>query len=119
MKFYVTRTSASGDEVKPCDEATPGTYTRVDRRNVDDLRKIPASRRDPERAEKEWYGDGGNHRIEQGCLVRDMGLQEAWTIEMDSIEALWAFAQKYGEVIVRAHWNNGEPELEIYDTYRE
>ena len=43
-----------------------------------------------------------------------------WTVEIESIEALCEFCNKYGDVIIHPKQEDEEfPSLEIYDGYRE
>lgn len=43
-----------------------------------------------------------------------------WTVEIESLEALCAFCNKYGDVIIHPKEEDEEfPSLEIYDGYRE
>ena len=43
-----------------------------------------------------------------------------WTVEIESLEALYEFCNKYGDVIIHPKQEYEEfPALEIYDSYRE
>lgn len=106
-----TRTSVF--DGKPCDEAEEVSFTRVDRRTVDDPMKnryIGAK----------WYEDGRNHRVENGKIARDFD-DKRWVVQIPDGTALQAFCSKYGEIILSINDDGLEPcfEVEIYDTYRE
>lgn len=107
MIFLITRTSDW--DTKPCDEAFEMDYTRIDERIIDDPFIISC---DPQR---DWYGVGRNHRVENGHLKRDI-TSKRWFVEFIDFGGLVAFTRKYGECII----SPGEPpSIEIYDDYRE
>ena len=62
----------------------------------------------------DWYMKGSNHRVENGMIRRDMGVEQAWAVTTD----LWAFIAKYGSCVVKQDMD-GYKSVEIYDTYRE
>lgn len=113
--FIVTRTSEGfislDDDPRssaPCPEAFKATVRVVDRRSVDHPSKLTMG-------EKTWYERGTNHRIENGHIYRDLGIESVWVVAVSDIVA---FVDKHGDVIVSRN-NNGFATLEIYDTYRE
>lgn len=110
MKFVVTRTSDFEDP--KCDEAFIAPFTRVDKRNVDDPMKNKYISAD-------WYTLGTNHRVENGQICRDFQ-EECHFVEINSLEELLKFQEKYGAIIIRSsHGNDSVLEIEIYDNYRE
>lgn len=57
---------------------------------------------------------------EEATLDREVNRMATWTVEIESIEALCAFCNKYGDVIIHPKEEDEEiPSLEIYDSYRE
>lgn len=119
MKFLITRTSRKYVEQPPCEEARAEKYVVVDRRSVDDPRKFTAYRHNPDEAMQMWYGDGSNHRVENGMIVRDMQERIRWVIDIENLEQLMELQRKYGELILNTDDNNNDPAIEIYDDYRE
>lgn len=115
MLFAVKRTSCS-DGTKPCDEAIQMPYTRIDVRSADDPCTIPAFKaKDP----FWWYGSGSNHRVVNGQIMRDFP-DEEWFVEIESLESMMAFHEKYGEIVIGRHADNYTIlAIEIYDSYRE
>lgn len=107
--YLVRRTSS--DRGPPCDEAFKILTTKVDTRNWDDPKKIPANNL----TYGDWYLRGTNHRVENGKMKRDMGTREEWAIEISDIHE---FIDKYGNCVVGRD-NNGFYTVEIYDDYRE
>lgn len=115
MEFMVRRTSYSMD-AKPCEEAYLKTYIRIDERTVNSPSKIPAYKNWPE---DWWYSKGKNHRIENGHIMRDFD-DKGWFIELDTMEGLSKFHQKYGRLVIEQCWENHSIlEIEIYDNWRE
>lgn len=117
MKFIIRRASIWGDE-SPCEESKRDTIIRVDKRTF----------RSPEEfdeicGEKEgkWFSVGTNHRIdENGCIVRDCGTIDVFSMEINSLEELMKFCEKYGDVIIgNYYFNDDYKEILIYDTYIE
>ena len=43
---------------------------------------------------------------------------DIWKVKIESLENLVKFQEKYGEIIITKDFN-GNPEIEIYDYYRE
>ena len=115
MKFAIHRTSDYRGSTPPCKEAIHISSMRVDERTTDDPKKLPCPVGDYEA--KWWYETGTNHRVENGHIKRDFE-EWTWLIEIASLEALAAFCDEYGCLIISSSGGN-MPELEIYDDYRE
>ena len=46
--------------------------------------------------------------------------RNVWTIELNTLEELISFTNKYGRIVVEEYWLNSKyKEIEIYDGYRE
>ena len=109
--YLVRRTSNWGEDIKPCDEAFKILFKKIDVRNTDDPKKIPAFRG----TNGNWYELGTNHRVENGMIMRDMGTKTAWAIEISDIQG---FVDKYGDCVVGRNVE-GFCTIEIYDDHRE
>ncbi len=107
--YICERTSAYGE--KPCDEAFKVLRVDTDVRNTDDPRKIPAHNG----TDGGWYDKGTNHRVEGGRIMRDVGYETAWAVEIADVQA---FVDKHGLCVVGRD-GSGFCEIEIYDDYRE
>ncbi len=107
----VRRTSLYSDENPPCDGAIRYEIKTVDRRSVDDPKKIPANGG----TDGDWYKRGENHRIENGQICRDVGWHQEWFVE---IKDVFEFVKKHGDCVVSVG-EYGQPSIEIYDDYRE
>lgn len=119
MKYIVSRTSQWDDEIKPCEESFKSSYIRIDERNTDDPVKIGRYKGNKELANKDWYGEGKNHRVENGHIKRDYN-DETWFVEINDLQQLNEFIDKYGDIVIQKSYNNPEIfEIEIYDDYRE
>lgn len=112
MKFRVTRTSQWKDE-KPCEEVKEETAKYYDYRNT---------------TKEEMIKQHGNRFCGyinttlrsgvQGCY-KEMGEEKIFTMEINTIDELAAFAHKYGQIIIIPNEELELPEIEIYDYYRE
>lgn len=117
MKFVVRRASVWG-ETKPCDEAVQEKIMRVDTRffrspdEYDNKRYVNTPK---------WLEEGMNHRItKKGFIQRDLGYKTVWIINLDSLDDLIAFQEKYCDVIIRDSYINPDyKEILIYDGYIE
>ena len=114
--FAVHRTSNSitpddEDPVPPCDGAFACEIRRIDRRYCDDPKKVPFNKGTSDW----WYADGANHRVENGCICRDMGWCLRWFVEIPDV---MEFVRKNGTCVVSID-RDGHEEIEIYDDYRE
>jgi hypothetical protein len=115
MKFVVSRTSDMLREGQPCKEAVKLPYLRIDERSVDDPKKIAFYGHKDEW----WFSEGKNHRVEHGHIKRDYDA-EAWFLEINSLDELMKFQEKYGQIVIQRYmFNHDILELEIYDSYRE
>ena len=118
MLFQVTRTSMWEDE-KPFENCIPIKLTIVEVRTLhspEEFDAIFASR------EGKWLENGTNHRIDSnGYINRDIGVREAWGIEINSLEELMNFKNtvRNESVIHNSFIDRETPCIEIYDDYRE
>jgi len=110
MIFKICRTSdpSVGDH-PPVEGAFKTERVQVDRRSVSSPDHLynPTER-------STWYRVGTNHRVENGCIARDMEMMTIWAVEIPSLEALLALIQTCGHEIVMTGTT-----IEIYDDYRE
>ena len=122
MRFAVKRTSVWDDEVSPCPEAVKGTLPSID------VRACKSPEEFNERGLGDWFGEGtSEHDFLRGPRGGIVGIRRrrpqdstAWFVEIDSLEALMAFFEKYGELVLTENRADGEtPTIEIYDGYRE
>ncbi len=111
--YLCTRTSDYQD-VKPCDEAFRVPLVAIDTRDVDDPKKIPIN----EGTDGDWYIKGSNHRVEDGRITRDMGIEEVWAVKLVDLQAFTDFVDKYGSCII-ARDDRGFCTIEIYDAFCE
>lgn len=111
MLYIVKRTSEWASDVPPCTGAVKLPLIRVDRRSVDDPKKIPANRG----TNGDWFTRGTNHRIEDGNICRDIGTYNEWFVD---IEDVLLFVKKYGSCVLSVG-EKDVPTIEIYDDYRE
>lgn len=109
--FKVSRTSHTYSKPQPCYAAMVLYFKKVDRRQVDDPSKVQFYKGDT----SWWYDVGSNHRVENGCICRDMGTAKDWFIEITDI---MDFVRKHGECVVSID-DDGFNCIEIYDYYRE
>lgn len=118
MKFKVSRTSI-WDDRKPCEEAVKETYTRVEVRTLGSFEEFDKKFG---KIEGNWLSKGINHCInQQGYIQREFPNDAVgWFVEINTLDELLHFQQKYGDIILTKDYNNPEVlELEIYDDYRE
>lgn len=109
MIYTVSRTSLWNNE-KPCEEAIERPFENWD------IRKWSEERYDCEFGERQgvWKSEGKNHKItEEGYIARQFDDEISWSVEINSLEELRAFTEKYGRVIIEGSG------IEIYDDYRE
>lgn len=111
MLYVVRRTSEWCSDVPPCVGAFKKSVTRVDRRDVDDPKKIPANKG----TDGDWFTRGTNHRIVDGNICRDMGEYDEWFVDVADI---LLFVKEHGSCILSLG-EKDVPEIEIYDDYRE
>lgn len=112
--FLITRTSTCDWTVRPHQHAFSVSVIRVDERSVDCPSRVPFNFGET----SWWYGEGTNHRVEDGHIKRDMGYDNCWAIKISSIDELMIFIEQNGQCIVSID-REGYQCIEIYDTYRE
>lgn len=118
MRFAVTRTSVSDEDVQPCKEAVRGEIRNIDRRTFKSAEEH--DKRLSRNGQDTWLSRGTNHRKDGSGIARDLDPVSAWYVEIDSLEALIKFYGKYGDLVLRPAWQDNEtPTIEIYDGYRE
>ena len=118
MIFQVIRTSNWGDE-KPFEDCIPIKLTRVETRTLRTPEEFDNKFGD---REGKWLDRGTNHRVDaRGYITRDRGFQDAWGIEINSLEELMKFQETVGaNLVIQTSWiDNKTPCIEIYDDYRE
>ena len=118
MIFQVIRLSQRNDE-KPFKDCIPIKLTRVETRSFRTPEEFDKKFSD---REGKWLNSGTNHRVNtRGFITRDMGCEDAWGIEINSIEELMDFQEAVGEELVlnTSLIDNKTPRIEIYDDYRE
>ena len=118
MIFQVIRTSNWGNE-KPFEDCIPIKLARVETRTLHTPEEFDMKFGD---REGKWLNRGTNHRVDaRGYITRDMGFEDAWGIEIGSLEELIDFQEAVGEeLVLRPSWiDNKTPCIEIYDDYRE
>ena len=117
MKFIVKRASIWDENTQPCEEAKLEKLVAIDERNVSD----PSIFGSKETA-RTWYTDPKyfNHRtLEDGRIARDF-YKNFWTVEINSLEDLMNFYDKYGAIVIdKSIWNSDYNEITIYDDYIE
>lgn len=112
MKFKITRTSAWREE-KPCEEAQEVELEYIDFRSV--------SREEMVKNHGERFNDYINKTLRNGAngCYKVKGKEKAFTIEINSIDELIKFMDKYGSIVITPNEDIELPEIEIYDTWRE
>ena len=116
MIFMVKRTSNWDMSKQPCENTFPMKLTRVDKRTFKSEEEYN------NRFSDKWTDTGTNHRIlEDGCIARDLGEEECYGIEINSLEELIQFYEDVGEELVlgTSYIDRKTHYLEIYDDYRE
>ena len=112
MNTNIFRISRSSTYLsKPHPDAFEKPVIVVDRRCVDDPKKIPFN----DGTDGDWYIKGTNHRIENGSICRDMGFENDWFIEISDI---MQFVRDNGRCVVDID-DDGFNTIEIYDSWRE
>lgn len=67
----------------------------------------------PEYQRKEWYERGINHRVENGCIKRDLEIED-WYIEINFLHELMELIEDCGNSLVIDN-----EKIIIYDDYLE
>lgn len=118
MIFQVVRTSQWNDE-KPFKDCIPIKLTRVETRSFRTPEEFDNKFGD---REGKWLNRGTNHRVNtRGYITRDRGFEDAWGIEINSIEELIDFQEAVGGKLVlnTSMIDDKTPCIEIYDDFRE
>ena len=117
MIFVVSRVSDCSDDA-PCEEAKLRNIVYVETRTLCSPEEFDAKF---SKSEGKWLSVGTNHRLnDKGFITRDNGFVPAWTIEINTLEELITFNEKYGNIVITEHYRNrAYKEIEIYDWYRE
>lgn len=107
MKFRLYRTTC-WDDASPHDKAYSELHMRVDHRKFTSPEEHDAA------MHSSWLSYGTNHRLINGTIARDVGMQTCWFIDINNLEELLAFQKECGcELVIEGST------LEIYDDYRE
>jgi hypothetical protein len=107
MEFLITKTSLWNYEEQPITESYSKMIPNWDQRSFkteeehDNKLGVP------------WRDKGTNHEINNIGIRRQFGEVKRWFIQINSLEELRYFVNKYGKLII------SEDEIEIYDDYRE
>lgn len=124
MIFQVVRTSqwyrtSQWNDEKPFKDCIPIKLTCVETRTLRTPEEFDNKFGD---REGKWLSRGTNHRVDaSGYITRDRGFEDAWGIEINSIEELIDFKEAVGEELVlgTSMIDHNTPCIEIYDDYRE
>lgn len=115
MEYIVERTSNFEDN-KPCEEAYEVEVLSYDYRSCKTI----------EEAKKHhWFDSWFNNTIDHvelpNCIRGTRKAKEkCWAIQINSLEELNSFYEKYGKIIITNPWFNRDIKvIEIYDYYRE
>lgn len=97
MNFVVSRKRMSVTEnQKPCEEAKELELTPLDCRTVGTIEEAKGKI-----WYKEWLEGGENHREENGMVVCDKKEKsKQWVVELNTLEELLAFQNKYEEISI-------------------
>ena len=117
MLYKISRVSNFVGDKQPCEEAFKSEYTSIDERSVSSPEQIPSYKKRKDLIDKDWYGKGSNHRVENGHIKRDFEGTEGWFVELNSLEELNSLQEKYGDLIIQKHC--GVVSILIYDDYIE
>lgn len=110
MIYKISKTSLRNDDTPPCEWAVkkffPYWHTRTCTEEYFNEKHSPR--------EWLWRDNWKNHTIdEEWYITRQEEDREYWTIEINSLEELEKFVEKYGRIVF--DWEK----IEIYDDYRE
>ena len=122
MKFIVSRTSDWKGETsftsrmkQPIEGAKAKKLVSIERKKGKTLDE--ARRRE---WGEEFFERGSNHREEDGCVVRDMGTEFKWVVEIPTLkELLHLVSREEREILISkcTSYKGVEWELEIVDSY--
>lgn len=123
MKFTIHRVWDDGDvdrpghTVCPCEGAVEVEIPHWDER-------VWTEAEHDEKCREPWRSNGTNHQVlPNGRILRQIGTEWAWTLEVQSLEELLSLQRTLAEpLIIKAasYPEQGSlPDIEIYDEYRE
>lgn len=116
MLFEVVRTSI-WDKQKPYEKCIQIKLKRVEKYyiSVEEFIKRYSDKGD------KWFNRGKNHRIKNGCILRDFEDVQSWGIKINTLEELMKFKKEVDTelVITKSIIDEETPCIEIYDDYRE
>lgn len=117
MKFVINRASQWSDDA-PCEEAKRDSIIRVETRTLRTPEEFDAKFA---RREGKWFSVGTNHRVdERGWITRDNGMMDVWVIEINTLDELIEFCDKYDDIIIDSYFRNkAYKRILIYDDYIE
>jgi hypothetical protein len=115
MQFLISRTSLHDDSKKPCKESCEITIPYYDRRFFKSFEEHDT------KLKVKWLDKGTEHKVlPHGGISRRMGDKNAWAIEIESLDDIVRLYNKYGDLVITTRiFSEDQPEIEIYDTYRE
>lgn len=106
MKFLISRREGFDSNRPSCEGARLETYTRVEVRTLETFEAFDAKFGEREGA---WLSKGENHRAldQEGHIARDWpGDASGWFLDIDSLDALMAFIDRYGPIAIGWDWAN-------------
>lgn len=116
MKYIVERTGYVREK-QPCEEAYQDVHYVVERFKwaQDDFSLKHQN------LNRKWQDVETAYQItKEGQIVKRIAQEERWTIELNSLEDLMRFIDKYGQVVINTGQGTTEsPVIEIYDDWRE
>ena len=118
MEFIVRRASEWDDEKSPCEEARRDSIVCVETRTIHTPEEFDvrfANR------EGKWLSVGANHRVDKnGWITRDNGMIDVWFVEINTLDELMKFCEKYGDIVItNSIRNETYKKILIYDDYIE
>jgi hypothetical protein len=122
MEFIVTATTGTFHrlEHRPCKGARLKEVKVVDKRFVDSLE---VTKQEPiwKLWGRDWWEAGTNHRVySRGVVARDLPTIPEWVVDINTMDELLAIHRQVNHpLIISDSSNHAEPEIEIYDDYRE
>lgn len=116
MIYIIKRVSCYNDE-SPCEEAIKKPFENWQTRayTEDSFNERFSLKQGT------WRSIGKNHTTtKEGYITRQLNDEMLWSIEVNSLEDLDKFIQKYGTIIIEGPDNkNKAPTITIYDDYIE
>lgn len=112
---FAIRRAAGRDGGLPCKGAYRRAFVRIDERTTDDPAKVPAYGGKVEW----WYDEGAGHRVENGCIRRNIN-ETGWFLRVGGLRELLELCCLGGGVVLRTSpLNPGIWEIEICDGLRQ